>query len=147
MMRGHVTVRTLEQLHPDVRDELLHHLREARNADLDQALLREIRGYLDDHPDELDQREPRWVVFHSVEWDNGYFLTAARAAVYFADGDTVEIDFTGSGVDDLLTDAYGTGGAHAGLGVDLVTGVTEFDDDIDGIAGLLGIPAATAITE
>jgi hypothetical protein len=147
MMRGHLTVRTVEQLDPGLRDELLHQLRGARDADLDQALLREIRGYLDDHPEELDRREPRWVVFGAEQWGNGYFLTGNGAMVYVDDGGTVEIDFTDSCVDDLLTDAYGTRGANAALGVDLTTGATEFDDHIDNIPGRLGIPAANTTAE
>src|SRR3954451_9501119 len=120
IMRGHVTVRIPDQLDPALRDELLNQLRRARDTDLDEALLAEIRNHLIAHQDELDRREPRWVIFHSSEWDNGYFLTGNGGAdVYFTDGDTVEIDFDGTAVDELLTDAYSARGANAGLGVDL----------------------------
>lgn len=55
MMRGHLSARTVERLDAAVRDELLHKLREARAAGLDQALLNEIRAYLHDHHDESDR--------------------------------------------------------------------------------------------
>src|SRR5689334_19731840 len=42
MMRGHLSARTVERLDADLRDELLHKLRAARDAGLDQALLNEI---------------------------------------------------------------------------------------------------------
>jgi hypothetical protein len=142
MMRGHITVHTLDQLDAGLRDELLHQLREARDADQHAALLTEIRGYLAAHPDELSHREPRWVVFHTDEWDNGHFLTADNAKVYSGDGDCVTVDFDGTRVDELLTDAYGTRGGSAALGVDLTTAATEFDDYGDNVPDLLGIPSA-----
>jgi len=144
MMRGHVTVHIPAQLDPALRGELLNQLRDARDADLDQALLTEIRSHLAAHPDELDRREPRWVIFRTSEWDDGYYLTGnGGASVYFADGDRAEIDFDVTCVDELLTDAYGTRGLNAALGVDLTTGAMEFDDHIDNLPGLLGIPLFT----
>jgi hypothetical protein len=147
MMRGRITVRTVEQLDAAVRDALLRKLREASDADSDHALLSEIRGFLADHQEELDRRDPRWVVFGTNESDNGHFLTGnGGALVYFADGTTAEVDFTGTCVDDLLTDAYGARGRHAALGVDLTTGAMEFDDHIDNMPRLLGIPKVTSTT-
>jgi hypothetical protein len=141
MMRGHVTAHTLDQLDAALRDELLHQLREASEADRHAALLTEIRGHLAAHPDELSHREPRWVIFHTDEWDNGYFLAAHNARVYFGDGDSVTVDFGGTCIDELLTDAYGARGSSAALGVDLKTAATEFDDYGDDVPGLLGIPS------
>jgi len=55
MMRGHVTARTGEHVDADLRDELLHQLREVRAADLNLALLNNIRTYQHDRHDESDR--------------------------------------------------------------------------------------------
>ncbi|WP_432830816.1 hypothetical protein [Dactylosporangium sp. CA-092794] len=141
MMRGHATVHTLDGLDATLRDTLLHELQDAHDADHETALLAAIRDHLATIPHELYRREPRWVIFHTDEWDNGHFLTGTAAEVYFPDGDSVEVDFDGSCVDDLLTDAYGTRGSSAALGVDLHTGAVDFDDFGDNVPDLLGIPA------
>jgi hypothetical protein len=140
-MRGHSNAYTTDGLDPADREELLLQLRQARDGDLDAALVDEIRQHLAAHPDELDHREPRWVIFRTEEWDNGHFLSGGDARVYFAEGDHVPVDFDGTSVDDLLTDMYGARGAMAALGVDLRTAVVEFDDYADNVAGFLGIPA------
>ncbi len=82
MMRGHLTAHTVDGLDATTRDELLHLLQEARDADRDGALFTEITEHLAAHPQDLDGREPRWVVFHTCEWDNGHFLTGSDATVY-----------------------------------------------------------------
>ena len=140
MMRGHTTVHTLDGLDPTLRDELLHHLEQARDADKDAALVAEIRDHLAAHPHDLYHRQPRWVIFQTDEWDNGHFLTGSDATVYFPEGDHVAVDFDGTSVNDLLTDIYGARGSQAALGVDLRTATLEFDDYGDNVPDLLGIP-------
>jgi hypothetical protein len=140
--RGHITAHSVDALDGTTRDDLLRRLRESRDADQDQALLDEIREHLAEHRRELGRRRPRWVIFRTMEWDNGHFLTGSDATVYFANGDNVPVDFHGSGVDDLLTDMYGVRGAMAALGVDLRAGTLEFDDYADNVPDLLGIPAS-----
>jgi hypothetical protein len=54
MMRGHIAVYTVDDLGPAVRDDLLHHLDEARHADQSAALLAEIRDRLSAHPSDAD---------------------------------------------------------------------------------------------
>ncbi len=109
-----------------------------------------MRGHITAHPvdgldsahqRELGRRRPRWVIFHTMEWDNGSFLTSSDATVYFPNGDNAPVDFHGCGVDDLLTDMYGARGSMAALGVDLRDGTLEFDDYADNVPDLLGIPA------
>jgi hypothetical protein len=87
------------------------------------------------------------VIFHTMECDNGHFLTGTTAAVYFANGDHVPVDFHGSGVDELLTAMYGARGATAALGLDLRDGTLEFDDYADNVPDLLGIPASRHHTD
>jgi len=140
MMRGHTTAYTLDRLDSTTRDELLHQLQDARDASQEAALIAEISEHLAAHPEDLYGRQPRWVIFHTDEWDNGTFLTGSQATVSFDDGDHVAVGFAGSSVDDLLTDMYGARGAMAALGVDLRTGALEFDDYGDNVADLLGIP-------
>lgn len=141
MMRGHVTAHTVDHLDPAVRDELLYQLRAAHHAELEAALLTDVRAYLAAHPDDLSHREPRWVIFDTDEWDDGHVLTGSDAAVYFADGDSVTVDFGGTSVDDLLTDLYGIRGGSAALGIDLKADAAEYDDYGDNVPGLLGIPS------
>ena len=52
------------------------------------------------------------------------------------------ISFTGSSVDDRLTDMYGARGSLAALGVDLREGTLEFDDYGENVPDLLGIPTS-----
>lgn len=140
MMRGHTTAYTVDGLDATTRDELLRLLQEAHDADQDEALITEIKRHLAAHPQDLYGRAPCWVIFHTVEWDNGNFLTGSEATVYFDDGDNVPFDFEGSSVDDLLTDMYGARGAMAALGVDLREATLEFDDYGDNVPDTLGIP-------
>ncbi len=140
MMRGHLTVHTLDDLDATLRDQILHQLGNVRDADQKAALVAEIRDHLATHPHELYGREPRWVIFDTDEWDNGHFLTASGATVYFPDGDAVDVDFDGTCVEDLLTDMYGACGGSAAVGVDLRTETVEFDDYGDNVPDLLGIP-------
>jgi hypothetical protein len=133
---------TLDEPDSTTRDELLRRLRESRDADQDQALLDAIREHLATNRRELGRRRPRWVIFGTMEWDNGHFLTGTTATVCFASGDHVPVDFHGSGVDELLTDMYGACGPMAALGVDLRNASLEFDDYADNVPDLLGIPAA-----
>ena len=141
MMRGHLTAHTPDQLDPAVRDELLHQLREAHHADHQAALLTDVRADLAARREELSHREPRWVIFHTREFDDGYFLAGSDATVYFADGDSVTVDFGGTSVDDLLTDLYGIRGGSAALGIDLKAAAAEYDGYGDNVPGLLGIPS------
>ena len=140
MMRDHITVHTLDGLDSTVRDQILHQLKDEREADQEAALVAEIREHLATHTTELYGRDPRWVIFDTDEWDNGHFLNAASARVYFPEGDTVDVDFDHTCVEDLLTDIYGACGASAAVGVDLRTETVEFDDYGDHIPDLLGIP-------
>ena len=140
MMRDHLTVHALDGLDGVQRDELLHQLRDARDADQEAALVAEIREHLAAYPQDLCCREPRWVIFRTDEWDNGHFLTGSPATVYFPEGDHVQVDFHGTSVDDLLTDTYGRRGSNAALGVDLPTATLEFDDYGDNVPDRLGIP-------
>lgn len=136
---GRITAHVIDELDTADRDTLRDLLREAQDTDNEEALLTEITQRLAAYP------QDRWVIFTAQEWDNGYFLTGSDATVYFADGDKVPFDFRGSSVDDILTDLYGARGSTAALGVDLRTGVLEFDDYQDNVPDLLGIPpAATA---
>lgn len=73
MMHGHLTVQAIDELDGGLREELLHELQQARPAELDTALLTEIRGCLTAQQYEWDGRDPRWVIFRTDEWDNGYF--------------------------------------------------------------------------
>lgn len=138
-MRGHVTAHAVDGLDATLREELLGLLKAARDADTGTALIAETVDALRHRP-ESDHRIPRWVVFHTSEYDNGYVLTGSDATVYFNDGDHVRFDFDGSAVDDLLTDLYGTCGLWAALGVDLHEDTLEFDTDGDNVPALLGIP-------
>jgi hypothetical protein len=140
MMHGHLTAHTVDGLDATTRDQLLHLLQEAQGADQHEALITAIKQRLAAHPQELDGRAPRWVIFRTEEWDNGHFLTGSEASVYFADGDHVPFDFWGSSVDDILTDMYGARGSNAALGVDLREDMLEFDDYGDNMPGMLGIP-------
>jgi hypothetical protein len=140
MMRGHITAHTLDGLDSTTRDELLHHLQDARDAGQETALIAEVSEHLAARPENIYGRQPRWVIFHTDEWDNRNFLTGTQATVYFDDGDTAAVGFAGSSVDDLLTDMYGARGAMAALGVDLRTATVEFDDYGDNVPDLLGIP-------
>lgn len=141
-VRGHVTALSVDGLDSTTRDDLLRRLRESRDADQDQTLLDGIREHLATRRRELGRRRPRWVIFRTMAWDNGSFLTGSDATVYFANGDNVPVDFHGSGVDDLLTDMYGARGPMAALGVDLRARTLEFDDYADNVPDLLGIPAS-----
>jgi hypothetical protein len=140
VMRGHVTAHMIEGLDAANREELWHLLRDARDADNTAALLDEITEHLAQHRQDFDGRTPRWIVFDTWEWDNGYFLTGSNAIAYFDDGDHAPVDFDASSVDDVLTDLYGPCGSHAALGVDLRERVLEFDDYGDNVPALLGIP-------
>ncbi len=142
VLRGHITAHPVDGLDPTTRDDLLRRLREARDADQDQALLADIREHLAAHRRDLGRRRPRWVIFHTREWDNGHFLTGSDATVYFANGDTAPVDFHAWRVEDLLTDMYGARGPMAALGVDLRAGTLAFDDYADNVPDLLGIPAS-----
>lgn len=137
---GRITAHMIDELDTVDRDTLRDLLREAQDADGEEALLTEITQRLAACPQDLDGRAVRWVIFGVQEWDNGYFLTGSDATVYFADGEKVPFDFHGSSVDDILTDLYGARGSTAALGVDLRTGAVEFDDYRDNVPDLLGIP-------
>jgi hypothetical protein len=137
---GRITAHMIDQLDTADRDTLRDLLREAQDADGEQALLTEITQRLAADPQGLDGHAARWVIFTVREWDDGYFLTGSDATVYFADGDKVPFDFDGCSVDDILTDLYGARGSTAALGVDLRTGALEFDDYHDNVPDLLGIP-------
>lgn len=137
---GRITAHLIDELDTADRDTLRDLLRDAQDADGEEALLTEIRQRLAACPQDLDGRAARWVIFGVQEWDNGYFLTGSDATVYFADGDQVPFDFHGSSVDDILTDLYGARGSTAALGVDLRAGAVEFDDYRDNVPDLLGIP-------
>jgi hypothetical protein len=139
--RGNLTAHTLDQLDPAARDELLHQLREAHHADHHAALLTDVRAHIAARQEELSHREPRWVIFHTQEFDDGHFLTGSDATVYFADGEPVTVDFGGTSVDDLLTDLYGSRGGSAALGIDVKGAAAEYDDYGDNVPGLLGIPS------
>jgi len=139
MMRGHITVSTLDGLDSTARDDLLHHLKQDRDAGQDTALLAAIRDHLAAHPDDVYHREARWVIFHTDESDDGHFLTGTTATVFLPEGDHVEVDFDGTRVDDLLTHMYGARGRMAALGVDLRTARLEFDDYADNVPERLGI--------
>lgn len=139
MMRGHISAHTVDGLDTTLREELLGLLEEARDADTATALIAEITDHLRDRPD-LDGRTPRWVVFDTTDYNDGYLLTGSGATVYFDDGDHMPVDFDGSAVDDLLTDLYGTRGPRAALGVDLREQTMEFDTYGDNVPALLGIP-------
>jgi hypothetical protein len=56
----------------------------AATSSTTQALLAEVRHHLTEHPAEhpqqLDDRAPRWVIFATMEWDNGHFLTQCHSA-------------------------------------------------------------------
>lgn len=140
MMRGHVTAHAVDALDTATRDELLHVLRDEHDADITTALITEITERLAEDLPAAQTRTPRWVVFGTSEWDNGYFLTGDDAAVYFDDGDQMPFDFQGSHVDDLLTALYGICGQRAALGVDLREKTLEFDYYSDNVPRLLGIP-------
>lgn len=140
MMRGHTTVYTLDGLDPTTRDQVLRQLEMARVADQNTTLIAEIRDHLAARPHDLYGREPRWVVFHTSERDNGYLLTDTGATVYFDEGDHVALDLDGTCVGDLLATMYGARGATNALGVDLRTGTLAFDDDGDNVPQRLGIP-------
>lgn len=139
-----VRVRTganaFDGLDPAILDELLHHLQRARDASQDAALVAEIRDHLAARSDDLYHREPRWVLFHTSEWEDGHFLTDVGATVYLPEGDHVQIDFDRTRVGDLLTARYGARGRRAGLGVDLHTGQVTFDDYNTHLPDRLGIP-------
>ena len=143
MMRGHITAHTVDGLDAATRDELLHLLQPAHDADQAEVLITEVRNHLAAHRRDLDGRPPRWVIFHTMEWDNGSFLTGSAATVYFEDGSNLPFDFHGSAVDDLLTDRYGARGPSAALGVDLHEAKLEFDDYGDNLPHTLGIPTSS----
>ena len=147
LLRGHMTAHAVDELDSETRDDLLRRLRHSLAADQDQALLDAIRYHLATNRRELGRRRPRWVVFATMEWDNGHFLTGTTGTVYFANGDHVPVDFHGSGVDELLTAMYGARGATAALGLDLRDGTLEFDDYADNVPDLLGIPASRHHTD
>ena len=142
LMRGHITAHPVDGLDSTTRDELLRRLQQARDGDQDQTLLADIREHLATHQRELGRRRPRWIIFHTMEWDNGSFLTGSDATAYFANGANMPVDFHGSRVDELLTDMYGARGPMAALGVDLRAGTLSFDDYADNVPDLLGIPAS-----
>ncbi|MEJ3745525.1 hypothetical protein WEI85_19815 [Actinomycetes bacterium KLBMP 9797] len=138
-MRGHISAHPVDGLDDSTRDELLRLLQRSRGAAQDAALIAEIRQHLAEHWQDMDGRDPRWVVFGTVEWDNGYFLAGTEATVHFEDGDHMPYTFEGSRVDDLLTAAYGARGRTAALGVDLRDATLEFSDYGENVLDALDI--------
>ena len=141
MMRGHITAYTLDGLDSTTRDELLHQLQEARDADQNAALIaRDPRP-----PRRAPARplRPRTPLGHLPHRSSGTTATSSPASAQRSTSTTATtspVDFDGTSVDDLLTDMYGARGAVAALGVDLRTGALEFDDYGDNVPDLLGIP-------
>lgn len=126
----------LTSLDEEARTILRKELRNVDDAETDAKLLELIRARVaSEYPGETVTH----LVFHTAEWDNGFFLSS-DAVVYLADptaeGHRAMIDF-GSEVEHLLSESYGVRGASFKMGVDLRTG--QFDSDDYDVYSLLGI--------
>lgn len=112
----------LANLTAEQRQGLRRDLRRADTRTAEAAMLAKIRETVAAAcPDE----EVAGVVFTTMEFDNGYFLSDITAEVYFADGSSWGVEFD---IADLLTAEYGACGVKAALMVDLRTGTFTFDD-------------------
>lgn len=96
----------LETLDTDTLSSLYNEagriLLERHEGDLPAMVLEVIREAL---AEDGDTRKPLRAVFHTTEWDNGYFWAPSSARVTFFDGRTEEIETVDlSGADEVLTD-------------------------------------------
>lgn len=120
------------------RDRLADALRHAATA--------QRHGYVVDTVREVLAREEPGrpavaVVFTTMEWDNGYFLTGT-GRVLFADGSADDVEF--DDIDEVFTDEIGVVGSSFGLGVDVRTGEVVTDDYVDNVYEQLGYVTAIA---
>jgi hypothetical protein len=120
------------------RDRLADALRHATTAQRYQEIVDTVREVL---AREEPERPAVAVVFTTMDWDNGYFLTAT-GRVLFADGSVDEVEF--DDIDEVFTDEIGVVGSSFGLGVDVRTGEVDTDDYADNLYEHLGYVAAIA---
>lgn len=106
------------------RHSLSTALRDADSAENVSTLLALVRKHLAENPSD---GEPIGVRFHTMDYDNGNFLTDF-ATVLYADGDVDDTAEFGALVSEALTDEYGCVGSQATLAVDLRTGTLDFED-------------------
>lgn len=136
------TTASLSLLDPGQRERVLHVVRELVSADNDTAIMANIRetiaheypwidasGQRRVRPDGTDHLagapNPVGVVFSTMDFDNGNFLTE-NGQVLFDNGDVDDLEF--AGIDDLFTEEFGACGSNFTLGVDLRTGEMDGDD-------------------
>lgn len=105
---------------------LADELTDDRQAEIESVLFQQIREALAAE----GKSSAEYVIFPTMEWDNGSFLT--RAAEIFIDGEAEEFEFPDA-VEESLTDRYGCVGESAGLGLHLRTKHFDFDDYIDNV--------------
>lgn len=106
------------------RDRLRDALRDYASAEADRLIIATIRETL---AREAPEQTPVGVLFTTMEYDNGHFLTP-YAEVLFDDGSVEQIDFPE--IDRALTDEYGARGANFTVAVDLRPGaLTKIDGD------------------
>lgn len=120
------------------RDRLADALRHAVTAQRYRDMLDIVREVLArEEPD----RPAVAVVFTTMEWDNGYFLTAT-GRVLFDGGSVDDVEF--DDIDELFTDEIGVVWSSFGLGVDVRTGEVDTDDYVDNLFEQLGYVTAIA---
>lgn len=120
------------------RDRLADALRRAATAQRYHDIVHTVREVLArEEPD----RPALAVVFTTMEWDNGYFLTAT-GRVLFADGSVDDVEF--DHLDEVFTDEFGVVGSSFGLGVVVRTGEVHTDDYVDHLYERLGYVTAVA---
>lgn len=121
-----------------LRDRLSDALRHEETAQRYREIVGTVREVL---AREQPDRPAVAVVFTTMEWDNGFFLTAT-GRVLFADGSTDDVEF--DDIDEVFTDEFGVVGSSFGLGVHVRTGEVDTDDYVDNLYEHLGYVTAIA---
>ena len=123
------------RLTAQARETLREALREAASSDNDRRLIAAIRPAL---AAAGIGDEAAGVLFHTMDFDNGYFLVE-YGTVYFSDGDVDDHFDFGREVSRLLTDEFGPRGEKTTVLVDLRTNTVDVDDYRDDPVGELGL--------
>jgi hypothetical protein len=114
----------IAQLDEQTRTRLATALRDYQDGANDRDLIAAVRDAL--AADHTFDQPVIGVLFDTMEYDNGYFLTE-NATALFADG-TVDILDLGSDVDDALTKTFGCVGQKFTVAVDLRDDSIDDDD-------------------
>lgn len=115
------------------REALSAALRTHKAGEADAAILAKIKEVLQE---DAPGRKVRGVVFRTMDYDNGDFLTS-DGEVFYTNGEHDALDF--SPIDEIFTDEYGSRGSDFALAVNVQTGEMDADDYSDNSYAWLGV--------